>query len=263
MKIALIGFGKMGRMISQMAIAQNHTITAVVDPLMPALNLPESAGFFRSLAEAGELCGADVAIEFTQPATALDNIKSLAEKRIPAVIGTTGWHDRLDEARRYVEQAGSALVWATNFSLGVNLFYRIAWYAAKLINSFPEYDAGGFEAHHNKKLDSPSGTAKTLVEGVLERMERKTKAVWEMLDRNPKPEELHYPSLRLGSIPGQHSLFFDSPADSIEIVHTNRNREGLASGALSAANWLVCGETGPMKGFFSIDDLMTNMLLQN
>ena len=259
MKIALIGFGKMGRMICQLAAEQGHKITAIVEPNTTVSNLPEGAVFFKSMAEAGDLCGAEAAIEFTQPAAALANIKALAEKKIPAVIGTTGWQDKLDEARRYVEEAGSSLIWSSNFSLGVNLFYRIAWYAASLMDSFPEYDAGGFESHHNKKLDSPSGTAKTLVEGVLERMKRKNKAVWEMLDRRPEPEELHYPSLRLGSIPGQHSLLFDSGADSIEIIHTNRNREGLALGAISAAKWLASGEA-PRKGFFSIEDLMTEML---
>jgi 4-hydroxy-tetrahydrodipicolinate reductase len=116
---------------------------------------------------------------------------------------------------------------------------------------------GGFESHHNKKLDSPSGTAKTLVDGVLSRVGRKKKAVWETLNRRPEPEELHFPSLRLGSVPGQHSLFFDSPADTIEITHTARNREGFAMGAVRAAQWLTSpGAAGTRRGIFTIDDML-------
>ncbi|MCL1836112.1 MAG: 4-hydroxy-tetrahydrodipicolinate reductase [Treponema sp.] len=260
MKIAVIGYGKMGKMIEQAALDQDHTVAAVVDPLSFEQSPQSGAPLYRGMAEAGNLRGAEVAIEFTQPGMALANIKFMAEKKIPLVIGTTGWHDKLDEARQIVESAGASLIWASNFSLGVNIFYRIAWYAAQLADSFPEYDVGGFESHHNKKLDSPSGTAKTLINGVLERLGRKDKAVWETLDRRPQPGELHFPSLRLGSIPGTHSLIFDSPADSIEITHTARNREGFASGALRAAQWLANGPNGVRVGFFSVDDMLKDIL---
>jgi 4-hydroxy-tetrahydrodipicolinate reductase len=261
MKIAIIGYGKMGKMVEQAAIAQGHTITAIVDPLVKETGLSTQGGAqyaaqYREISAAGDLGKAEAAIEFTQPGMALANIKALAQKKIPAVIGTTGWHDKLDEARQAVESAGSSLIWATNFSLGVHLFYRIAWYSAQLFDSFPEYDIGGFESHHNKKLDSPSGTAKTLVEGVLARIGRKEKAVWETLDRRPEPNEIHFPSLRVGSVPGTHSLIFDSPADSIEITHTARSREGFASGAIRAASWLINSGTGIRKGFFTIDDML-------
>jgi 4-hydroxy-tetrahydrodipicolinate reductase len=265
MKIAIIGYGKMGKMVEHAAIAQGHTITAIVDPLVKEGGLTEgggaqSAALFREISAAGNLGGAEAAIEFTQPGTALANIKALAQRKIPSVIGTTGWYDKKSEARQAVEAAGASLIWASNFSLGVNIFYRIAWYAAQTVDSFPEYDVGGFEVHHNKKLDSPSGSGKTLVEGVLARMERKDKAVWETLDRRPQPNELHFPSLRVGSVPGTHSLIFDSLADSIEITHTARSREGFASGAVQAASWLVNGETGIRKGFFSIDDMLKEVL---
>ncbi|MCL2127946.1 MAG: 4-hydroxy-tetrahydrodipicolinate reductase [Treponema sp.] len=261
MKVAIIGYGKMGKMTERAVLEQGHTVAAAVDPLAKELSLPSGAPLYRDIAGAGSLGGAEVAVEFTQPGTALANIKALAEKKIPSVIGTTGWYDGLEEARQAVERAGTSLIWASNFSLGVNIFYRIAWYAAGLIDSFPEYDVGGFEAHHNKKLDSPSGTAKTLVEGVLARVKRKEKAVWETLpDRRPEPGELHYPSLRLGFAPGQHSLIFDSPADTIEITHTNRSREGLASGALRAAEWLLNGPSGSRKGFFTIEDMLKDVL---
>ena len=255
MKIAIIGYGKMGKIVERTALEQGHTVTAIVEPVPQSLSPPSGAPLYRAIADAADLRGAEAAIEFTQPGTALAHIKALAERKIPSVIGTTGWHDRLDEARQAVEQAGASLVWASNFSLGVNIFYRIAWYAAQLADSFPEYDVGGFESHHNKKLDSPSGTARTLVEGVLARMKRKDTAVWETLDRRPQPGELHFPSLRVGSVPGTHSLFFDSPADTIEITHTARSREGFASGAIRAAQWLP-GRTG----FFTFDDMLKDIL---
>jgi len=262
MKIAIVGYGKMGKMVEQVALEQGCQVTAVVDPTVPREStLPSGAKLYGKIADGGDLCGAEVAIEFTQPGTALGNIKALAERKIPSVVGTTGWLDRLDEARQAVEAAGTALFWSSNFSLGVNIFYRIAWHAAQLADAFPEYDVGGFEAHHNKKLDSPSGTAKTLVEGVLARMARKDTAIWETLDRRPEPGELHFPSLRLGSVPGQHSLFLDSPADTIEIIHTARTREGFASGAVCAAKWLLgSGEAGSRKGFFTMDDMLKDIL---
>jgi 4-hydroxy-tetrahydrodipicolinate reductase len=148
----------------------------------------------------------------------------------------------MSKVRSAVEAANSALLWSSNFSIGVNLFYRIAWYAAELANNFSDYDIGGFEAHHNKKLDSPSGTAKTLAEGALARIDRKKKIVWDTIDRKSEADELHFPSLRMGCVPGQHSLFFDSLADTIEITHTARSREGFASGAVRAAEWLAAKE---------------------
>jgi 4-hydroxy-tetrahydrodipicolinate reductase len=258
MNIAIIGYGKMGKMIEQIACESGHTIVAVADPVAAGTSFLTGVPIRKSIAEAENLDIADAAIEFTQPATAAANIKALAGKSIPTVAGTTGWYNQMDEVRRVVEAAGTALIWSSNFSIGVNLFYRIAWYAAKLADAFPQFDIGGFESHHNKKLDSPSGTAKTLVEGVLSRVERKKKAVWETLDRRPDPDELHFPSLRLGSVPGTHSLFFDSNADTIEISHTARNREGFASGALRAAEWLI-GAENKRRGIFTVDDMLKDI----
>ena len=261
MKLAIIGYGKMGKMVERMALEQEHTITAVVDPQAADTKPFSGAPLYRSITEAETLCEAEAAIEFTRPDTALANIKMLSEKKIPSVIGTTGWLDNFEAAQQMVKSAGTAFIWASNFSIGVNIFYRIAWYAASLADFFPEYDVGGFESHHNKKLDSPSGTAKTLVEGVLERIGRKEKAVWETLDRSPQSGELHFPSLRVGSVPGTHSLFFDSPADTIEITHTARSREGFASGAIRAAQWLITPGTEDIRtGFFTIDDMLKDIL---
>jgi len=254
MKIAIIGYGKMGKMIEQIARAHGHSIAAIVDPL--ANDAPTGINISKTIADAA-LDSADAAIEFSQPATAAENIIALAQKKIPAVIGTTGWHERMGEVAKAVEDAGSSILWASNFSIGVNLFYRIAWYASELVNNFPEYDIGGFETHHNKKLDSPSGTAKVLAEGVLSRIDRKKKIVWETMNRKPQEDELHYPSLRVGSVPGQHSLFFDSSADTIEITHTARSREGFASGAVRAAQWLAAEKR---RGVFTIEEMLKDIL---
>jgi 4-hydroxy-tetrahydrodipicolinate reductase len=249
MKIALIGYGKMGKMIEQIACSCGHEIAAIVDPAAAGKNIAKTIG-------EANLESADAAIEFSQPSQAVNNIIALTQKKIPVVTGTTGWLDRMDEVEKAVKSSGNSLLWASNFSIGVNLFYRIAWYAAALADNFPEYDIGGFEAHHNKKLDSPSGTAKTLAEGVLSKVGRKKKIVWETLDRKPLDEELHFPSLRLGSIPGTHSLFFDSSADTIEITHTARSREGFASGAVRAAQWLTAEKR---QGIFTIDDMLKDI----
>jgi len=251
MKIALIGYGKMGKMIEQIALAQGHEITAIVDPLSA------KSSIVKTFAEINP-GNIDAAIEFSQPNAAVTNIIELAKRKIPTVVGTTAWQDRMNEVQKAVEESGSSLLWASNFSIGVNLFNRIAWKAAEIINKFPEYDVGGFEAHHNKKLDSPSGTAKTLAEGVLSKIDRKKKIVWETLaERKPQEDELHFPSLRMGSVPGTHSLFFDSAADTIEITHTARSREGFASGAVKAAEWLAAKKR---IGIFTIEDMLKEFI---
>jgi 4-hydroxy-tetrahydrodipicolinate reductase len=265
MNIVLIGYGKMGKMLEAAALGGGHTVTAVVEPQGTEPVSLGGARIYKRIDEAENLAEAGAAFEFTRPGTAVENLKALAERKIPVVAGTTGWYDRLDEVKAAVEAAGSSLLWASNFSLGVNLFYRIAWYAAKLADSFPEYDVAGFEAHHNKKADSPSGTAKTLAAGVLERIGRKERVVWDTLNRPPAPEELHYPSLRLGSLPGVHSLIFDSPADTIEIRHSARGREGFAAGALLAAQWLtgdgkIRASGIRRRGVFTMDDALTEIL---
>jgi 4-hydroxy-tetrahydrodipicolinate reductase len=253
MNIALIGYGKMGKMIEQIALSSGHTISAIVDPF--AASTAGGIQIAKTITDAN-FDSVDAAIEFTQPDTAVANIIALAERKIPTVTGTTGWLERMDEVNKAVEKTNSSLLWASNFSIGVNMFYRIIWYAAQLANNFSEYDAGGFEIHHNKKMDSPSGTAKVLIEGVLARLDRKNKIIWETMNRKPEADELHFPSLRMGSVPGTHSLFFDSTADTIEITHTARSREGFASGAVRAAQWLTAIKR---HGVFTIDDMMKEL----
>jgi 4-hydroxy-tetrahydrodipicolinate reductase len=253
MNIALIGYGKMGKMIEQTARSQGHSISVIVDPFAPDTQTGNKIA--KTIAEAN-FKSTDVAIEFTQPDMAVTNIIALAEKKIPIVVGTTNWYDQLLEVNKVIDKADISLIWASNFSIGVNMFYRIAWYAAELANNFPEYDAGGFEAHHNKKIDSPSGTAKTLAEGVLLRIDRKKKIVWETMNRKPEDDEIHFPSLRMGNIPGTHSLFFDSQADTIEVTHKARSREGFASGAVRSAQWLISKRR---YGVFTIDNMMNDL----
>ncbi len=268
MNIALVGYGKMGRMIEAAALERGHVIVARVDPFDPKADAKDIASCAVLYAKSDSTSDsktdtktgtkADVAIEFSRPDTAVPNMLALVERGIPVVVGTTGWYKQLPEVRAAVGKAGSSLLWSANYSLGVNLFYRIAAYAAKLADPFAEYDVGGWEAHHNKKADSPSGTAKTLVERVLAEMTRKKTPVYETLDRPPAAEELHYPSLRVGAVPGTHSLFFDSSADTIELTHTARSREGFARGAVRAAEWLAAA--GTRRGVFTMDDVLADLL---
>ena len=263
MKAILVGYGKMGGLLEKRLKSRGHEILAVVDPFCGGSALASGEPVYTSLENAlkgaagKSLKDADAVIEFTRPDAAAENLLFLAREKIPVVAGTTGWYDRLPEISRAVESSRSALIWSSNFSLGVNLFFRIAAYAAKLADPFAEYDVAGVETHHNKKADSPSGTAKTLVERVLAQMTRKKKAVYEMLEKPPAADEIHYASLRVGSVPGTHSLIFDSSADTIEITHTARNREGFAAGAVLAAEWLTAKER---TGVYTVDDALADLL---
>jgi 4-hydroxy-tetrahydrodipicolinate reductase len=247
MKIALIGYGRMGRMIEGIAKEKGHQVVSSIDPVSPG------AGFAEISSEA--LSGAQVAIEFSTPKAAVGNIEAALKLGIPLVVGTTGWLGRLDEVRAMVERNGGRMVYGSNYSIGVNLFYKIVEEAARLMNGFPMYDVGGFEAHHNQKADSPSGTAKSLAAILLRNIERKKTLVGDCLaERKIEPSELHFASLRLGAVPGTHTVSFDSGADTIELTHTARNREGLAAGAVMAAEWLLSsGRTGlvPVEEMFA------------
>ena len=268
MKVTLVGYGKMGRLLEKRLMEKKHNVTAVVDPFFKdsgaaGNDIPSGAQAYASLEDAAKgaagrsLYDSDAVIEFSHPSVALNNLLFLARNKIPTVTGTTGWYDKLPEISKAVNDSKTSLLWSANFSLGVNLFFRVAEYAAKLADPFAEYDVGGCETHHNKKADSPSGTAKTLVERVLAKITRKKKALYEMMERPPAADELHYASLRVGSVPGTHSLFFDSAADTIEITHTARSRDGFASGAVLAAEWLTREKRA---GVFTIEDVLSALL---
>jgi len=247
MKIALIGFGKMGREVEQLVLSKRHSVVARCDPTLsqPGESVTPSEG----------LEAADVCIEFTTPAAVLGNIRKIAQMRKPMVVGTTGWYEHLSEARALVAENGSGLVYAPNFSLGINLFYRLVEVAAELFNRFEDYDVFGSELHHRQKVDSPSGTARQLSEIVMKKFTRKKKVITQPMDRAIEPEAFHLVSARAGHFPGVHSLVFDSPADTIELTHTVRSRSGFALGALLAAEWIVS-----RQGFYSFDEVLKDLL---
>jgi len=255
MKLALIGYGKMGHLIAQAAESRGHDVVCTVD--LFAKDATCVTGDAHTMVEAIKASGADGVIEFSHPASVMPNIAAIVPTGIPLVVGTTGWKDRLPEVEELVRLNKSSLLHASNFSIGVNLFYKMVSEAARLMAAFEEYDVALFEAHHNQKADSPSGTALDLAKRVLENMPRKTKLVVDPFDRKPESDELHLASVRLGAVPGTHTVWFDSAADTIELKHTARNREGFAMGAVRAMEWLVApGPDGRQKtGVFTVDDV--------
>ena len=247
MKIALIGYGKMGKEVERIARLRGHSVCAIIDK-------SESAATHKEMDSAGScLKDADVVIDFTVPSAVVDNIRKVTAAKKNMVVGTTGWYDGITEAKQLVGAAGTGFIYSSNFSVGVNVFYRIVEAAAKLINKVPDYDAFGYELHHSQKLDSPSGTAKSIAEILLKNISRKKQAQYEKLDRKINPDEMHFASVRAGWIPGTHVVGFDSEADTIELKHTARSRAGFALGAVMAAEW-VKGR----KGFFTMNDFISD-----
>lgn len=235
MKIALIGYGKMGKMIEEMSIARNHQIILKVDL--------ENRKFITD----NELKQCDVAIEFTSPASAIENIKWCVNAKVPVVVGTTGWYNQLEEIKNYTQKNNGTVLYASNFSVGVNIFFALNEYLAKIINHYPVYNPIVEEIHHIHKLDSPSGTGISVAQGILKHIARKTNWVNEPAKT---PEQLSLLSYREGEVPGTHSVKYQSDIDEIEITHTAHNRKGFALGSVVAAEWLV-GNTG----FHTIDEV--------
>ncbi len=243
LKIALIGYGQMGKLIEQLAMQNDCEIVAIIDPLL------------GNEITAQTVADADVCIEFSAPDTAYGNINKLIDLGKNVVTGTTGWFNELDKIKLMVEEAGTGLVYGSNFSVGMNLFFSIVESTAKLMNQTEDYDLYGLEMHHNKKKDSPSGTAKVLSEIILKNIDRKTKSQYEKLDRKIENNEFHFGSIRSGDIPGMHSISFDSEADTIELKHTARNRNGLALGAIKAAKWI-----NNNSGFYNFTDNLDEII---
>jgi len=245
LKIALIGYGKMGKAVERTALQRGHSVV-IIDPLEPKADFKEI--------NSDSLKGVDVCVDFTAPAVALENAKKVSSFRKNIVMGTTGWYDKMDEMKSAVKEVG--FLWSGNFSIGMNVFFRAVRETAKMVNKIPEYDAAVCEIHHNQKKDSPGGSAQIVGKIILEEMPRKKKIVGESFsDRKPAPDELHVASVRCGSIPGTHTVYFDCPVDTVELKHTARGREGFAFGAVLAAEFLQ-----GKKGFFSIDDLMKGII---
>jgi 4-hydroxy-tetrahydrodipicolinate reductase len=243
MKIALLGYGKMGCELEAVAKTKGIEIVARIDPANKEADYKEINS--KSVKDA------DVCIDFTTPESAVENLKRLAELHKNVVMATTGWYDRLEEARKIVDDSDIGFIYSPNFSIGVNAFFRMVKRAAEVMNKLEDYDVFAYELHHSRKKDSPSGTARTIGNILIENIERKKKLVFEKLDRKIEPEELHVSSVRAGDIPGTHVVGFDSAADTIELKHTARSRKGFALGALMAALFIK-----DKKGFFTIDDMM-------
>ncbi len=227
MKLAIVGYGKMGKLIEQLAPEYDFEVALKLDEF----NNANYSGITRE-----NFTGIDVAIEFSIPEAAIENIERISALGVNLVVGTTGWLKHLDRARAAVERAGTGLVWAPNFSIGVNVFARVVAAAARLLASEPEYGAWAWEIHHSTKKDSPSGTLLNLVDTMR-------KAGYE--------RPIDTSSNRAGRHPGTHEIGFDSAADTITLRHAARSREGFARGALKAAQW-VRGR----KGFFEFQDVL-------
>ncbi|WP_461449116.1 4-hydroxy-tetrahydrodipicolinate reductase [Mucilaginibacter sp.] len=244
MKIALIGYGKMGKIIEKIATDRKHEIVLKIDHE----NVHELT--------AENLQKADVAIEFTMPASVLGNINTCFNAGTPVVVGTTGWYDNLEQIKQECQASNGTLLYATNFSVGVNIFFHVNKLLAKLMNNYPYYDVQVEEIHHTQKLDSPSGTAITIAEGIIENIDSKDK--WSNFlvsddndsDANIKQNVLLIESLRIDSVPGTHTVIYDSEVDSIEFKHTAHNRNGFALGAVLAAEWVH-----DKKGFYSVQEM--------
>lgn len=246
MKIALVGYGKMGHMIETVAKNRGNEIVATIDPY--AADATVIAKTADEIATAVKKSGADGVIEFTHPDAVIGNIKALLPTGIPLVVGTTGWNNFLDEMKALATSCNNELFYAANYSIGVNLFYKIVENAAKLISKYDEYDCATWEAHHNGKADSPSGTALEIARHIMSEMTSKTEIVVDAFQSKPQKNQLHVSSTRIGSVPGTHTVFFDSPADTIELTHTARSREALALGAVRACEWLFSGvSSGSLK----------------
>ena len=230
MKIALVGYGKMGKIIDEISQRRGHEVVARLKetPNRESLN------------------DADVVIEFSNPEAAFENIKVCLENKIPVICGTTGWLDKKPEIERIAVEQNSAFLYGSNFSLGVNLFFAINEKLAKLMNNVDEYQCQLEEIHHIHKKDAPSGTAISIAEGIIENSKYEA---WK-LDET-KDKELGIFAIRVDEVPGTHSVFYRSEVDEIEIKHTAFNRNGFALGAVIAAEWIV-----GKQGVFSMKDVL-------
>ncbi len=235
MRVAIIGYGKMGHEIEQVLLSRGHSVALIIDQ--------DNA---HDLC-AEKLAGVDVAIEFTTPTTAYSNVRTCIECATPVVSGTTGWHDKLEELQALCRERGSSMIWSSNYSLGVNITFRLNRYLAELMNRFDAYNVAIEEIHHTQKKDAPSGTAISLANDILERVERKQKWVNEPTEES---DAIEITSLREGTVLGTHTVTYLSEDDKIEIKHTLFSRRALALGAVVAAEFVAT-----RKGVFTIDDL--------
>jgi len=231
MKIALLGYGKMGKTIEQIALQKGHEIVLRVD----------------ENTESYDITLADVAIDFSIPSVAFNNISTCLKNNVPVVSGTTGWLDKFEEAKILCTQNNGGFIYASNFSLGVNIFFELNEYLAKMMRNLGQYEISMEEIHHTQKLDAPSGTAITLAEGIIKHSDKKSWA----LDVTNNNSEIPIIAKRIPDVPGTHTVTYVSEVDTIEINHTAHNRGGFALGAVTAAEWLV-----GKQGVFTMKDVL-------
>lgn len=236
MNIGLIGYGQMGKEIEKIAISRGHQVNLIIDK--------DNIGDLN----AENLAKVDAVIEFSRPESAVDNYMTCFKSSTPVVSGTTGWLDKMDEVVAKCNENNAAFFYASNFSLGVNLFFELNKQLAKLMQPFKEYEVSMNEIHHTRKLDAPSGTAITLAEGVMESYKNLTS--WKN-DTEVNESELAITSERIGDVPGTHEIFYNSEIDNITIRHEAKNRKGFALGAVLAAEFI-----NGKKGIFGMNDLL-------
>jgi len=227
LKIAIVGYGKMGRKIESKAMQRGHEITHIIDPL--------KGTHIEDLLHNRP----DVVIEFTQPFSVVHNLHFLLDNHLPIVCGTTGWLKEKTDIEKKTIKNNACLVYASNFSIGVNILFKLNEMLAKMMNAFPDYDVWVEEKHHALKKDGPSGTALSLAEGIIKDLDRKSEIAGNLMDRHPEPSELSIGFIRSGNIVGEHSVGYVSEHDEITIKHTAHSREGFAIGAILAAEWAV------------------------
>ncbi|MBI9041714.1 4-hydroxy-tetrahydrodipicolinate reductase [Lutibacter sp.] len=231
MKIALLGYGRMGKTIEQIALQRGHTIVLKVD----------------ENTESYDITKADIAIDFSIPSVAFANISNCLNNNVPVVSGTTGWLDKFNNAKELCLQKNGGFIYASNYSLGVNIFFELNENLAKMMRNLKQYEISMEEIHHTKKLDAPSGTAITLAEGIIKNSDKESWA----LNVTNKDTELPIVAKRIDDVPGTHSVAYKSTVDTIDIKHTAHSRDGFALGAVIAAEWLV-----DKKGVFTMKDVL-------
>ncbi len=231
MKIALLGYGKMGKVIEKIALERGHEIVLRKSSSTTYLGLEN----------------ADVAIDFSIPTSAVANISECLNYGVPVVSGTTGWLEEYPKMVALCENKNGSFIYGSNFSLGVNLFFELNNYLAKMMSKFKNYSASMEEIHHTQKLDAPSGTAITLAKGIIANTDYKN---W-TLDKKANENEIHIDAQRIENVPGTHSIFYTSEVDTIEIKHTAHSRDGFALGSIIAAEWLV-----GKKGVYTMKDVL-------
>jgi len=242
MNIVLLGYGKMGRIIEKFALQRGHHIHLIVDE-----NNRRDIG-------AADLSGADVAIDFSRPEAAVSNIDLCFEADLPIVVGTTGWYEQLSDVKKRCLEGNKTLMYGSNFSIGVNVFFHINKLLAAAMNPYKQYDVQVEEIHHTQKLDAPSGTAITIAEGIIKNTDSKTEWINNLVGEGeeliPTARQLLIESHRIDDVPGTHTVLYSSEVDQIEFKHTAHSRAGFALGAVVAAEWLA-----GRRGFFQVNEM--------